>query len=178
MQNLGPEVTCRRWVTICPMMLLCPAFWARYSRWVTVFISILLAPCSAQEAAQMASTETAGESSAVSGTPTPKPGSQINVNWFYGSYVPKDVPLESLDGAQRLKLYTRQTYTTWGIYIKTTLFTVHDHLHDSNSQMGRWSGGLCKAIRHAGGSVRHTEFCQLPGRRLAGLGAAVRSLSL
>jgi hypothetical protein len=32
---------------------------------------------------------------------------QINVNWFYGSYVPKEVPLESLDRDERFRLYIR-----------------------------------------------------------------------
>lgn len=144
MQNLGPEITCRRWVTICPLMLLCPAFWARYSGWATVFITILVAPCFAQESALMVGTKTAAESSTVPETQAPKSGSQINVNWFYGSYVPKDVPLESLDGSQRFKLYTRQTYTTWGIYIKTMLFTVHDQVHDSNPQWGDGAEGFAK----------------------------------
>lgn len=36
-----------------------------------------------------------------------KPGNQINVNWFYGSYVPKDVPLEPLSSTYRFKLYVR-----------------------------------------------------------------------
>jgi hypothetical protein len=39
---------------------------------------------------------------------------QINVNWLYGSYVPRDVPLQPLDSHARFKLYVRQTYTTPG----------------------------------------------------------------
>jgi len=54
---------------------------------------------------------------------------QINVNWLYGSYVPKEVPLEPLNSHRRLKLYVRQTYTGYGIYIKTTLFAIHDQVH-------------------------------------------------
>ena len=144
MQNLGPEIGCRRRVAIGPMMLLRPAFWARFSRWVTVCIAMLIAPCFAQEAEQTFSTAAAAENSTVSETPASKPMSQINVNWLYGSYVPKDVPLESLDGGQRFKLYTRQTYTTWGIYIKTMLFTVHDQVHDSNPQWGDGAEGFAK----------------------------------
>jgi hypothetical protein len=75
MQNLGTEIGCRRWFAICPMMLLFPALWARYSRWATVFIAILIAPRSAQEAAQMVSTKPTAEGSTVSETPAPKPGS-------------------------------------------------------------------------------------------------------
>jgi hypothetical protein len=43
-------------------------------------------------------------------------GEQIHVNWLYGSYVPKDVPLKPLNGRMRFKLYVRQTFTTPGIY--------------------------------------------------------------
>jgi hypothetical protein len=63
--------------------------------------------------------------------PEPKTDNQINVNWLYGSYVPKEVPLESLNSDRRFKLYIRQTYTTFGIYIKTTLFAVHDQIHNT-----------------------------------------------
>lgn len=49
---------------------------------------------------------------------------QIKVNWLYGSYVPKEVQLESLNSHRRVKLYVRQIYTGFGIYIKTTLFAV------------------------------------------------------
>ncbi len=69
---------------------------------------------------------------------------QINVNWFYGSYVPKEVPLQSLDNRQRWQLYIRQTYTTWGIYIKTTLFALHDQARDTNPQWGDGFGGFGK----------------------------------
>src|SRR5262249_10332459 len=45
-------------------------------------------------------------------------GKQINVNWLYGSFVPKDVPLVPLTPHQRFQLYISSTYTTWGIYLK------------------------------------------------------------
>ena len=64
---------------------------------------------------------------------------QINVNWLYGSFVPRDVPLEPLDGRLRWNLYIRQTYTTPGIYVKTTLFTVHDQVHNA---IPEWGGGI------------------------------------
>jgi hypothetical protein len=69
----------------------------------------------------------------------PKPSRQINVNWLYGSYVPKDVPLESLDGYGRWKLYIRQTYTTPGIYVKTLLFGLHDEIRKSEPE---WESGF------------------------------------
>jgi len=69
---------------------------------------------------------------------------QINVNWLYGSYVPKDVPLRPLNGHERLKLYFRQTYTTPGIYIKTTIFAVRDQVADSNPEWGNDAAGFIK----------------------------------
>lgn len=72
------------------------------------------------------------------------PGGQINVNWLYGSYVPKEVPLEPLSRGQRLKLYWRQTYVTPGIYIKTALFAIHDQISDSNPSWGNGFGGFAK----------------------------------
>jgi hypothetical protein len=74
----------------------------------------------------------------------PRKDGQINVNWLYGSYVPKDVPLEPLNTRRRFELYVRQTYTTWGIYIKTTLFALSDQHHDTYPQWGQSFGGFAK----------------------------------
>jgi hypothetical protein len=71
---------------------------------------------------------------------------QINVSWIYGSYVPKDVPLESLSARRRFHLYIRQTYTTKGIYAKTTLFTLHDQIKDTNPQWGDGGEGFAKRL--------------------------------
>ena len=81
------------------------------------------------------------------------PAGQINVNWLYGSYVPKDVPLVPLDGGQRAKLYVRQTYTTIGIYVKTSFFAVHDQIHDVHPE---WGGGWDGFAKRAG--TRQAEF--------------------
>jgi len=85
--------------------------------------------------------------------PTPNTGSQINVNWLYGSYLPKQVPLESLTSSQRLKLYFRQTYTTPGIYLKTTLFALTDQAENSYPQWGDGLGGFAKRL-----GTRQAEF--------------------
>lgn len=78
---------------------------------------------------------------------------QINVNWLYGSYVPKEVSLESLNAHRRWTLYTRQTYTTWGIYIKTTFFAVHDQMRDTYPQWGDEFEGFAKRW-----GSRHGQF--------------------
>jgi hypothetical protein len=71
---------------------------------------------------------------------------QLNVNWLYGSYIPKNVPRETLNGHQRAVLYVRQTYTTPGIYVKTLLFTLHDQTTDSYPQWGDGFGGFAKRL--------------------------------
>jgi hypothetical protein len=71
---------------------------------------------------------------------------QINVNWLYGAYVPKTVQLRPLTGDERLKLYVRQTYMTPGIYIKTTLFAVHDQITNSNPEWGEGFDGFAKRL--------------------------------
>ncbi len=80
----------------------------------------------AQNAQPSNDKETTQASSSRDQTASTESQPQINVNWFYGSYVPKNVPLVSLDTRMRWKLYLRQTYTTPGIYIKTVLFATHD----------------------------------------------------
>lgn len=71
---------------------------------------------------------------------------QLNVNWLYGSYVPKDAELRPLNGQERFKLYIRQTYLTPGIYAKTTLFALRDHVADSNPEWGDGIGGFAKRL--------------------------------
>ena len=87
----------------------------------------LITTCFAQEPAQ-SSTQPV----------TPDVNTQLPVNWLYGAYVPKDVPLVPLNGQERFKLYIRQTYTTPGIYIKTGFFAVHDQVRDTPPGVGGW----------------------------------------
>jgi len=67
------------------------------------------------------------------------PPSELNVNWLYGAYVPKDVPLEPLTGSKRWHLYLRQTFLTSGVYAKTAAFAIADHLDNSPPE---WDGGF------------------------------------
>jgi hypothetical protein len=73
-------------------------------------------------------------------------GNQLDVNWLYGSYIPKNVPRQPLNGSQRASLYVRQTYTTPGIYVKTTLFTLHDQIKNNYPQWGDGFGGFAKRL--------------------------------
>ena len=63
----------------------------------------------------------------------------LSVNWLYGAYIPKDVSLEALTGPQRVRLYTAQSFTTPGIYIKTFVFSLGDQIHGTPSE---WGGGI------------------------------------
>jgi hypothetical protein len=95
--------------------------------WLIVIISLLMfsTRCGAQDLSDRPG-KTESKSSA------------INVNWLYGAYVPRGVELKPLTAHQRLELYSRQTYTTWGIYVKTALFAAGDQASNSPPE---WDGG-------------------------------------
>ncbi len=86
-------------------------------------------------------------------SPEPKKDDQIKVNWLYGSYVPKEVPLTPLTRDMRWKLYLRQTYLTWGIYVKTLFFTTHDQIKDTYPEWGDGFDGFMKRL-----GTRQAEF--------------------
>ncbi len=88
--------------------------------------------------------------------PATSVNTQLPVNWLYGAYVPKDVPLVPLTGKQRFKLYIRQTYTTPGIYIKTGFFAVHDQITGSPPAWGDDFSGFAKRV----GSNQATNVIQ------------------
>ena len=48
------------------------------------------------------------------------------MNWLYGAYIPKEAPLVSLTGHQREKLFVRQTFTTPGIYVRSSFLSLID----------------------------------------------------
>jgi hypothetical protein len=87
---------------------------------------------------------------------TPAVNTQLPVNWLYGAYVPKDVPLVALDGRERFKLYIRQTYTTPGIYIKTGFFAMHDQVRNTPPEWGDDFSGFAKRV----GSNQATNIIQ------------------
>jgi hypothetical protein len=62
---------------------------------------------------------------------------QLQVNWIYGAYVPKDSPLLPLSNHQRVAIYLKQTFTSPGIYVKTGLFAIGDEISGSPPQ---WNG--------------------------------------
>jgi len=86
------------------------------------------------------------------GTP-PTDNDELQVNWLYGSFIPKDVPLVPLTQRQRWKLYLRSTYTTPGIYIKTVGFTLSDQIKNTPEDWGRTFDGFAKRV-----GTRETQF--------------------
>ena len=76
----------------------------------------------------------------------PKPNEQLQVNWLYGAYVPKDVPLQSLSNRQRFQLFLRQRFTTPGVYVKTALFSLSDQAADTPPEWGDGVGGFAKRV--------------------------------
>jgi hypothetical protein len=118
--------------------------WGKLRRAVRAFaLSVLMVFCPALCFAQ----------SQLPDPPESKTDNQINVNWFYGAYVPREVPLRPLEADERFKLYLRQTYTTLGIYLKTTLFTLGDQAHDRYPEWGDGFDGFAKRF-----GTRQAEF--------------------
>jgi hypothetical protein len=96
----------------------------------------------------------AGQDTPITPTKTAKvESSPINVNWLYGAYVPRNVELNPLNRHQRLQLYVRQTYSTWGIYVKTGAFTLADQAADSPPE---WETGVSGFGRRFGS--RYGQF--------------------
>jgi hypothetical protein len=73
-----------------------------------------------------------------------KSNEQLQVNWLYGAYVPKDVPLQPLSNPQRFQLFLRQSFTTPGAYLKTAFFSLSDQASNSPPEWGDGFGGYAK----------------------------------
>ena len=103
--------------------------------WLTLALLVLVAPSA------YAQQTTSAKPSITSGN-----NAGLQVNWLYGSFVPKEVPLEPLSQDERWRLYTRMTYTTWGIYLKTGLFTISDQISNSPSEWKQSPEGFAKRL--------------------------------
>jgi hypothetical protein len=112
-----------------------------------ILTALLASSCLAQEST-LASQTRASATNPLTATPQQSKSAeeQINVNWLYGAYVPKDVPLESLDGDQRVRLWVRSSFTTYGIYIKTALFSMSDQIRNSPPEWGDGWDGYAKRL--------------------------------
>jgi hypothetical protein len=82
-------------------------------------------------------------------------GEQLKVNFLYGAYVPKDAPLVSLTGHQRAHLFVLQTFTTPGIYVKTTFLAL---LNQASGTPYEWGGGFEGFGRRAASSYARSAI--------------------
>lgn len=80
------------------------------------------------------------------------------VNWLYGSYVPKEAPLTSLTDRERLQLFVAQSFTTPGIYVKTFFLAGTGQMDDSPSEWGDGGEGFAKrlASNHAQSLIQNS----------------------
>lgn len=106
-----------------------------------VALTLLLGGSEAQVAGQQTS------------PPAPKSDQELQVNWLYGAYVDKDVPLHPLSNHQRLQLFVKQSFTTPGVYAKTAFFALSDQAEDHPPE---WGDGLKGYVQRFGS--RYGQF--------------------
>jgi hypothetical protein len=114
-----------------------------YGLWVAIaaVVALLAFGCPAQQPAQDTQTQVPNTQAPASQSGKQDSDKQINVSWIYGAYVPKDVPLVALNGRQRVQLWVRASFTTYGIYFKTAFFSVSDQIKDRPPAWGDgWAG--------------------------------------
>jgi hypothetical protein len=117
----------------------------RYVLFEAIFAAALLAvSCPAQQSTDKPQTPAPAGNAQAPAQQTAKKKEeeqQINVSWLYGAYVPKDAKLEPLDGHQRVQLWVRSTFTTYGIYAKTAFFSISDQIRNKPPAWGDgWAG--------------------------------------
>lgn len=100
--------------------------------------ALLVSSCFGQQSTQNPQALGAGTQSTTSQSGKKESDKQINVSWIFGAYVPKDVPLVSLNGRQRVHLWARVSFLTYGIYFKTALFSISDQ---ANNRPAAWGDG-------------------------------------
>jgi len=118
--------------------------------WIGIVVAVLTCSVLAQEESPTSHLQGAPSLQA---SPTPKPGDNTKVNWLYGAYVPKDVPLRSLTSHERVQVWVRATFTTYGIYAKTALFSLSDQAQNKPPAWGGGWAGYGKRV-----ASRHGQF--------------------
>ena len=94
----------------------------------------------------MAANAVAQANSAAQQPTAPNENDSLKVNSLDGAFVPRSVPLKPLTPPERWKLYLRTTYTTYGIYIKTGIFTLSDQIRNVPPEWGKTPGGFGKRL--------------------------------
>ena len=93
--------------------------------------------------------------------PAAAPPSNVNkprVNWLYGAYVPRDIPLVTMNTAERGRLFIAQSFVAPGIYIKTGFFAAWDQIHNEPPEWGSGPSGFGKraASHHAESIIQYS----------------------
>jgi hypothetical protein len=103
---------------------------------------------------------------------------QLNVNWLYGAYVPKEAPLVPLTVHQREKLFVRQTFTTPGIYVKSGFLALLSQARGEPYQWGEGMEGYGRRVapNYARTAIQKHLFNS--GKRSVAVRAALRPLPL
>jgi len=116
--------------------------------------------------ALLATTSQSQTASPQPSSPVPKSDQELKVNWLYGAYVDKDVPLHPLSNHQRFQLFLRQSFTTPGVYLKTAFFALADEAEDHPPQWGDGFQGYVQRV-----ASRYGQF--VTQNALAGAGNAL-----
>jgi hypothetical protein len=108
---------------------------------IVVLVFLLMSSCIAQQSTQDPQAPTPKTQPQAAQSSAQTPDKQINVNWLYGAYVPKGVKRASLNGSERVHLWVRENFTTYGTYFKTALFSLADQRRNSPPAWGDgWAG--------------------------------------
>jgi hypothetical protein len=123
---------------------------------LVMVVALLACSARAQEAPLPQATPTPQAS------PTRKPADRTKVNWLYGAYVPKDVPLTPLNAHERVQVWVRASFTTYGIYAKTALFSLADQGRNRPPAWGDgWAGYGKRVASHQGQFVAQNSLSAL-----------------
>lgn len=91
---------------------------------------------------------------------------ELQVNWLYGAYVNKGVPLHPLSNHQRFQLFLRQSFLTPGVYVKTAFFSLSDQAQNHPPEWGDGFGGYAERT-----ASRYGQF--VAQNALSGVGNAL-----
>jgi len=115
-----------------------------------LFVLLLGTPAWSQESSEEPDAQVPGNHQGQQRSEQP-----LKVNFIYGAYVPKEAPLVSLTGHQRAHLSVLQTFTTPGIYVKTTFLAL---MNQAAGTPYEWGGGVEGFGRRAASSYARSSI--------------------
>lgn len=78
---------------------------------------------------------------------------QLEVNWLYGAYIPKDAPMTPMTLSNRLRLYEMQTFRTPGLYVKSNFLGLLNQAQGKPEEWGGGMGGYSKRVASSYGQA-------------------------